>query len=305
MSKRKKKKKNISTTSSYDEDRRSAQTMQEDKEKEYGIAPLTDGIHKSLSKSHVAYEIACQANVYDNNVFTVNEANFFVDQKTNYYIYPNNKIPNAGYYNKKSKAFIKNHFTGYHPPKDSLIGLPSDFRFDLPYRKKAPEIKSVLKTTSIKNLREYLLNYPNNIQENSFSALFLAAMIAEPTRHTTAYITHILSLLNTDNDQIDKPAFAANRDDGDKNGALTMTRGGSDPKPENMDKNRNIQDTIQTNAKLDIQSIKRNIQLNRKLEQDIYNSLFDGNNERVIISKFKEEIKLFIAAELDDETFLV
>ena len=71
--------------------------------------------------------------------------------------------------------------------------------------------------------------FPKTIYEIGDSAMFLAAFVAEPSRHTVAHISHLLATENPEEDWEEKKAFKGD-------GQLSMADGGTNPSQEVMER---------------------------------------------------------------------
>ncbi|MEH1813552.1 MAG: DUF4157 domain-containing protein [Nostoc sp.] len=183
----------VDSTKAIDQDKEVISKLQSEKQKE--VRSLSNNIHQQLAKAQIAYSTASMAKYYPNNVFGVGNGKFFVEQAINYYIAPANEVgENYEYYDinelnkspKQYKALPK--INGI--PKQSegfKIGSTNKVGTKYPYKK-----------LELDSAKTKLKEFPNSITNDEESTLFIAAMLAEPSRYSVAHITNLLVLSNSE-----------------------------------------------------------------------------------------------------------
>ena len=274
------------STSQVVEDEKTIKELKESQEKEKKIEKMANQTHKALAKIQIAYSSASMAKYYPNNVFGAFSSKFFVDQAFNYYIYSNNTVEDGLYYKKgdKEKGYTKEEIKQNNG--SYLIG-PSNKSV----RHSADYNKSKLKISDLENA---LFSIGQNGHPNLYDielTLFLAAMVAEPSRYRVAHITNLLAINNPDG-QDEKPYT--------KDGVLPMSQGGSDPsdvegKGKKVDKRLDHGDkkTPKRVTDKDLKSVKNN----ESLRKDLLTLYKNTKNKESVVPKFIQAIKDFLDIE--------
>jgi hypothetical protein len=169
--------------------------LQSEKEKE--IELLANKIHQQLARAQIAYSTASMAKYYPNNLFKVGSGKFFVEQAINYYIGPAEEVGeeydyyNINALNKSPKEYI---------PVLKQNGIPQQSGGFKIGSKNKVGTKYAYKKLELGLAKEKLEQFPESITSDEGSTIFLAAMLAEPSRYSVSHITNLLVLSNPDLD---------------------------------------------------------------------------------------------------------
>jgi hypothetical protein len=178
------------------------------------IEALGGTIQKALGNVQVAYGQAAHARVRaavpkptidtTPNLFKALGEAFFVDQQNNNYIVPKGEAAK-----------------GLNIDPDTLL-IGTDKAVSSKYSYSAAA--NAINKTEMKGILLGLAGEPGGfLPKGPHLTMFLAAMVAEPSRYAVAQVTNLLALGD--------PASPGSRDMVGSKGALSMAQGGSDPKP--------------------------------------------------------------------------
>jgi hypothetical protein len=228
---------------------------------------LPKGIQRTLAQIQAKYGRACRAQKWPLNVFSAGGYQFFVDQENNY-IVPDDKVGN-NYEIKDGKILAKDRtiLADYDYPGNPIP---------------VPRLREIMLSLAGKSQ----VSPPNHRE----LTMFLAGMVAEPSRYSIAHITNLITLAEPGADKKES-AFET----------LSMTQGGSYPrkrtdrrKQRNPEYDSRLKGMEKSTPKIvtdrDIAAVR-----NRKNKAILL--FIDGlvkkyrNNERLIVSEIAHFIK--------------